>query len=42
MDLATELGTPASVVINREIAEFMIGELRAFLAGSNWQVAAVF
>lgn len=31
MDLAPEYGEPASVVINREIAEFMIQELQAFL-----------
>jgi hypothetical protein len=31
MDLAPEFGRPDSVVINREIAEFMIGQLQAFL-----------
>lgn len=35
MDLAPEHGTPASVVINREIAEFMIKELQAFLDPST-------
>lgn len=31
MDLAPEFGSPASVVINRTIAEHMIKELQAFL-----------
>jgi hypothetical protein len=31
MDLAPEFGAAASVVINRDIAEFLIKELQAFL-----------
>lgn len=31
MDLAPEYGRPDSVVINRELAAFMIKELQAFL-----------
>lgn len=31
MDLTPEFGAPASVVINRDIAAFLIKELQAFL-----------
>jgi hypothetical protein len=35
LDLAPEYGIPTSLVINREIAEFLIAELRGFLDPST-------